>query len=113
MKSVSHWGMHKKNKYGETRTTVDGISFHSAKESRRYRELKILEAAGEIRQLLLQPRFKIKIDGQLVCTYVGDFQYTTKEGKYITEDVKGMDTPLSKLKRKLLLITQGIDVVII
>jgi dsDNA-binding SOS-regulon protein len=63
------------SKYGAVRTEVDGISFASKKEARRYSELKLLERAGEIADLQLQPRFPLTVNGVRVCTYVADFQY--------------------------------------
>ena len=49
------------SKYRNVKTEVDGILFASKKEARRYSELKLLERAGEIAHLELQPRIKICI----------------------------------------------------
>jgi hypothetical protein len=98
-----------KSKYGNRFTEVDGIKFHSAKEARRYGELKILQAAGEIRALMLQPRFKLAVNGQHVTTYVADFIYD-QGGKTVVEDVKGYKTELYKLKAKLFAAVHGFDV---
>lgn len=38
-------------KYHNRKTVIDGITFDSAKEARRYMELKLLERAGEISNL--------------------------------------------------------------
>ena len=48
------------SKYGAIRTTVDGVTFASKAEARRYAELKLLEQAGEIKGLELQPKFDIE-----------------------------------------------------
>lgn len=86
----------KANKYGATKTIVDGITFHSKKEAKRYGELKLLERADDICGLVLQPRYKLVVNGQLICTYVGDFLYTQKHyngtSTQIVEDVKGHRT---------------------
>lgn len=87
-------------KYGAIPTTVDGITFASKAESRRYQELKLLERAGEISRLELQPSFKCEINGKLVCTYRADFSFFTKTERVI-EDVKGVRTPVYRLKKKL------------
>ncbi len=42
-------------KYRAQPTIVDGIRFHSKGEARRYQELRLLERAGEITNLELQP----------------------------------------------------------
>lgn len=88
-------------KYGNRRTVVDGISFMSAKEARRYSELKLLERAGEISGLKLQPRFSLKVLDRLVTTYVADFQYLERDGSVVVEDAKGFRTDVYKIKAKL------------
>jgi hypothetical protein len=52
-----------KSKYRAKRCEVDGVTFHSQKEARRYSELKMMEKAGKIEQLELQPKFAIEING--------------------------------------------------
>lgn len=87
-------------KYRNQRVEVDGIAFASKKEARRYAELKLLERAGEICGLQLQVRYPLKVLGQLVTTYVADFQYVDADG-LVVEDVKGFRTDLYKVKAKL------------
>ena len=50
----------KKSKYKAVKTEINGIKFDSKKEARRYKELKILEKADEIKSLELQPRFLLQ-----------------------------------------------------
>ena len=47
------------HKYNAIPTTVDGIRFASKREARRYLELKLLQKAGHISDLELQPRFRL------------------------------------------------------
>lgn len=102
------------SKYRSIRTEVDGISFASKKESRRYSELKLLERANRISELRLQPRYKLEVFGELICTYVGDFEYADDEREQlVTEDVKGFETPEFKIKRKLFKAIYGRDVVLV
>ena len=89
------------HKYGAKATTIDGIRFASKKEGKRYGELKLLAKAGEIRGLELQPEFLIKIRGDNIFTYRADFSYRTKDGHRVVEDVKGVRTPVYKLKKKI------------
>jgi hypothetical protein len=99
------------SKYGAQRTEVDGITFASKKEARRYGELKLLQRAGTIRDLKLQPRFPLTVNGRLVCTYVGDFEYLTVPiGARIVEDAKGFKTPEYKLKAKLFKALNGFEI---
>jgi len=97
------------SKYGAKRTTVDGITFASKKEAARYCDLKLMQHAGLIDDLELQPRFDLLVNSQKVCTYVADFIYTFG-GKTVVEDVKGMKTPVYNLKKKLMKACYGIDV---
>ena len=96
---------HKKHKYFARPTIVDGIKFASAKEARRYGELKLLEKAGKISALELQPRYKLVIEE----TYVGDFRYL-ENGETIIEDVKGYLTAAYKRKRKAMKIQHGVTI---
>lgn len=98
-----------RTKYGAHKTIVDSIVFASKKEAARYGELKLLAKAGKIRNLELQPKFPLVVNGTKVCTYIGDFSYF-EDNKAVTEDVKGMKTPTYRLKRRLLLaIHPGLD----
>jgi hypothetical protein len=98
-------------KYGNRKTVMDGITFASAKEARRYSELKLLERTGWIADLKVQPRFPITVCGIKVCTYVADFQYRDLGvDALIVEDVKGFRTPEYKLKAKLFRAVHGFPV---
>lgn len=100
------------SKFGAVRTEVDGITFASKREATRYSALKLLQRAGQITELTLQPRFKLDVNGVHICTYVGDFQYrSVKSGRLVCEDAKGVETPVFKLKRLLMRAIHGIDVV--
>lgn len=103
------------SKYGNRRTVVDNISFASAKEARRYAELKLLERAGEITDLRLQPRFPLKVNDALVTTYVADFAYRhTFHGaimaQEIIEDAKGFRTDVFIIKSRLFAAIHGFQI---
>jgi len=100
----------KRHKYNAKRTTVDGITFSSMAEAKRYGELKVMERAGLITNLSLQPKYPIVKDGCKICTYLADFFYLDKEGKIHVEDVKGFKTPIYRLKKKLVLAFHGIEI---
>lgn len=96
------------SKYHATKTVIDGITFDSEREAKRYQELKLLERAGAIRDLKRQVRYEIvpafDVDGKhyRAITYIADFVYTDCEtGKEIVEDVKGVRTDVYRLKAKL------------
>lgn len=104
----------RQNKYNSRPTEVDGIEFDSIRESQRYKELKLLEAAGEISHLELQPKVilqdKFKHKGKMIraITYRADFAYFDEKKKQsVIEDVKGMETDVFKIKKKMFLKKYG------
>lgn len=126
-----------RTKYRAKKTEVDGITFDSMKEAKRYQELKILEAAGQIKDLRLQVPYELipamrepdtigkrggKIKGKLIeraVIYKADFVYLEKldipfsdqeKWEEVVEDVKGMRTKEYILKRKLMLYRYGIRI---
>jgi len=99
----------RKSKYRAVRTELDGVTFASKKEARRYAVLKLMERARAISNLRLQPRYELRVHGELVATYVGDFAYL-QGGKEVVEDCKGFKTPVYRLKAKLLKACYGIEV---
>ena len=101
--------MAKVTKYRAKKTVLDGITFASKAEATRYRNLKLLERAGEIQNLELQPSYVLEHNGTKICTYRADFKYM-QDGKEVIEDVKGFKTPVYRLKKKLMLAIHGIDI---
>ena len=93
-----------KSKYNAIRTVVDGFTFASKAEARRYGVLKLMQEAGEISELSLQPRIPLMVNGQKIGNYIGDFKYI-ENGETIIEDVKSKPTMTSiyRLKKKILL----------
>lgn len=100
------------SKYNNTKTVVDGISFDSQKEAARYRELKLLERAGEVSNIDRQVEYQLipKQPGERAVKYIADFRYKDKGGKTVVEDVKGYKTEVYKIKRKLMLYRYGIRI---
>ena len=122
------------SKYNSKKITVDGMTFDSQKEYRRWCELKLLERAGKISNLKRQIPFELipaqyetverygrrgkrLADGtrcvEKAITYVADFVYT-QDGKKVVEDVKGYKAGnaycLYGIKRKLMLYVHGIKI---
>ena len=105
------------NKYNATKVKIDGITFDSKKEARRYNDLKLLEAAGEIFNLVCHPKYEFEVNGFPVVyptgrkvTYKADFKYRDRKDGPIVEDVKGMQTIAFKLKWALMNSCHGIKV---
>lgn len=101
-----------KNKYGAKRVQIDGHKFHSIAEANRYANLVVMQSKGMIDFLELQPKYPLSINGVKVCSYFADFKYLDRATqKYVVEDVKGMLTPVYKLKKKLVKAIYNIDIV--
>ena len=97
----------REHKYRARRVVVDGISFASAKEAKRYGELKLLQRGKQISDLRLQVRYKLVME----VVYVADFAYYDRlTGKQVVEDVKGFRTPEYKRKKKLMRDQHGIEI---
>lgn len=98
------------HKYNAQPVTVDGHRFDSKAEMRRYLALRLLVADGQIDALELQPRF-VLLEGftdntgkrQRPIVYVADFAYTDGNGRRVVEDVKGVETAVFRMKKKLFL----------
>lgn len=105
-----------KSKYNARKVRLDGITFDSKAEAKRYAELVLLQKSGVISDLQRQVEFTLipaqKIDGKCVeraCKYKADFVYL-ENGKRVVEDVKGIKTKEYIIKRKLMLYVHGIRI---
>jgi hypothetical protein len=104
-------------------------TFPSKAEAARYLQLKCLQKAGIVKEIELQPVFELIPAYQKCCnhvwagclmkskmpcgicgkkipvikaiTYRADFRVTYSDGHQEIEDVKGMETEIFKLKRKM------------
>lgn len=95
------YGSPARSKYRAVRTVVDGTTFDSKAEARRYAELKAGELGGLVHDLELQPEYPIVVAGRRICVYRADFRYYHIDGELFVEDVKGFKTPVYRLKKKL------------
>ena len=125
-----------KAKYRNRKVLVNGIKFDSKREADVYQQLKVLEEAGAISNLEVQPKYTFPCrfgdrvvryqrvpdvrskaeDGMRTgkpITYYADFKYTESDGTERVIDVKGYDTPVSRLKRGLMWSLLGINVEIV
>lgn len=99
-------------KYNNRLTVVDGITFDSKKEAKRYRELKLLERGKEISELELQVSYELipKQKGERSVSYIADFRYKDRDGEVVVEDAKGVRTQVFIIKKKLMLWVHGIRI---
>ena len=109
-----------KSKFKNKKVELDGLTFDSKKDARRYNALKLLERVGYISGLELQKSFvlaaSVKFENEPrakpAVRYVADFVYI-ENGKMIVEDVKSSATkslPVYRLKKHLMKSVHGIDI---
>ena len=90
----------KRNKFNAQKVEMDGMTFDSKKEHKRYIELKSMQQRGEIFGLEHHTKFelapKTKLEGEKrakpALRYFADFTYYMISGEYIVEDVKSAAT---------------------
>ena len=121
-----------RSKYRSKKVTVNGITFDSKKEAKRYAELSLLERAGAISDLKRQVKFvlipaqyetveqysektgkRLKDKRVLLereCSYIADFVYEDKNGRVVVEDTKGFRTKDYINKRKAMLWVHGVKI---
>lgn len=94
-------------KYGSKKTEIDGYTFDSQAEARYYEQLKWLLEHKEIKSFRLQPRYTLlesfKKNGKTFrkIEYIADFEIHHIDGSIEVVDVKGFETPVFSIKRKL------------
>ena len=122
----------KKNKYGNKKVTVDGVTYDSVGEHQRFCFLKLLERAGEIKELQYHKEFELipPIRKEIHCkmkngttytrvtneprVYEADFTYTiVATGEEVVEDFKGVVTPLFEFKADLFRYKYGKEIKIV
>ena len=97
------------NKYGNRKISLDGLTFDSRFEAKKWQELCMRQRIGEITELQRQVRFPLiptrHYGKECVrgCSYVADFVYTEKDGQSVVVDTKGFETPEYIIKKKLFL----------
>lgn len=104
----------KANKYKAKKCKIDGYTFDSLMEGRRYNELKLLNQSGRIDGIFVHPAFSIFIKEVFICKVILDFGYFDNDKlDTVYEDVKGCKTALSSLKKKLVEAQYSITVTLI
>ena len=97
------------SKYHAVKTEIDGFVFDSRAEAARYQNLKLMERSGDIQGLSIHPVYPLVVNGERIGKYIADFLYTER-GRKIVEDVKGVKTPVYRLKKRLVKALYGIEI---
>lgn len=99
----------KKSKYGALKAEVNGRIFDSVMEAKFYVYLLGLKQSGEISKFEcqvsyeLQPKYRNKQTNKIVqpIRYIADFVIHDNNGSITVVDVKGQETDVFKLKKKM------------
>lgn len=102
--------MAKRSKYNNVKVHIDGHKFDSKKEANYYLILRGELNAGRVKRLEFQPKFRLEVNGILICHYIADFKVFYANGKVEIIDVKGFRTPTYKLKNRMMKAILGIDI---
>ena len=89
-------GLPSRSKFNNVPTIIDGIRFSSQREGKRYEELKQLQKCGEVVWFIRQA--PCHLPGGV--KYLADFVVIWACGEVTVEDVKGMKTPMYRLKKR-------------
>lgn len=104
----------KRSKFGNVKTVVDGITFDSKSEAKRWGMLHAFQSVGMVSAIRRQVRFPLIVNDILIATYVADFIYRDADtGAEIVEDVKSDFTrkdPLYRVKKNLMIACHGISI---
>jgi len=105
----------RKNKYNAKRVTVGDRTYDSHAEMVYGEQLLLLEKSGLVGGIERQRAFKILgPKGELITTYRADFAFWDHaEGRFRVVDVKGVETPVFKIKRNLMRAYLGIEVEVV
>jgi hypothetical protein len=98
-----------KNKYRAQPVVTHEGRFASKKEYADWCALKLREKAGLISHLERQVKFPLSVNAQLVTTFIADAVFF-ENGKRVVVDSKGVQTPVYRLKKKLMRALLNIEV---
>jgi hypothetical protein len=90
-----------RSKYKSIKTTINGITFASKREARYYQIYSRLQEVGQIKNLQIQTSIPFILNGKKIFAYKPDFEFDDENGHHIV-DVKGIETPVFRLKKKLI-----------
>lgn len=93
----------RKNKYNAKSQQFGGRTYHSKFEARYAEDLEWRKKAGEIEEIIPQYKIELKVNGVLVCRYYVDFKIVLADGSIEYHEVKGFETEIYRLKKKLFL----------
>lgn len=89
------------NKYNAKKTEYNGRYYDSILEANYAAKLDLLKKAGEIKEIIPQYKISIDINETHIANYYMDFKVILPDDKIEMHEVKGMETPLWRMKWRL------------
>lgn len=89
-------------KYGNRASDYNGYVYDSALEADYARELELRVKAKDIKSWRRQVKCEINIGDIHICNYYVDFEIEHNDESFELVEIKGMETEVWRLKRKLL-----------
>lgn len=96
------WYQKSGNKYHAKSTEYGGVIYHSKKEAAYAQELDLRLYAGEFKAWKRQIPIELIVNGYKICRYYVDFEIEHHNGTIEWVEVKGWETDIFRIKRKLL-----------
>lgn len=100
-----HYGYQAKNKYGSKKSVYGGELYDSKLEVKFASQLDLRKKAKDIRSWRRQVPIELRVNGEKICVYKCDFEIKHNDGSIELVEIKGFETAVWKLKKKLLMAT--------
>jgi|TARA_Y100000310_G_C20704007_1_gene833003 hypothetical protein len=105
------------SKYKNKKTKYQGILYDSMLEAKVAKYLNMLKSARNMKEEVVayerQVKFPVHVNGHLICTLILDFMLGFADGRTEYWDAKGIQTPVFRLKKKLVEAFYGIKIKLI
>ena len=100
----------RRHKFNARPVKDDNQHFASTLEHKYYKHLKFLQKTGHIVFFLRQVPFDLNLENTNVSKYIVDFQVFWRDGKVTFVDVKGRETDMFKMKKKMVEASYPVEV---
>lgn len=94
-----------KNKYNAKKQEYGGVKYDSKFEAKYAEDLDWQLQAGELIEVKRQVKIPLKVNGVLITNYYCDFRVVDKHGQVKYIEVKGFETEVYRIKKKLFVAT--------
>lgn len=97
----TYFSNNRQNKFNAKKTQYNGRYYDSILEANYAEQLDWLIKAGEIKEVIPQYKISIDVEGVHIANYYMDFKVILIDNSIEMHEVKGMETPLWRMKWRL------------